>query len=945
MDRGGFRFNTPYKKIPPSRDPRLANRSSRPFDPKQPPRDVSRGPENPANRWSLSTSSVPTDSQDHVSGAKFVQSIGDLTSHIISSAAAASEQEKLKKKIESTEGSLKKARAHENFPSTIASCEQRRKDEDTNMARLEEKLREHNLLRQELEKGVAAFINANASQQKDSELEDKLLRLQADVEKACRGADNAKGEAFGARNEVERLKAEKESSKQLAEKIISLQARIDMLEKSTSNNSDSWAAHSKDIKAYQERIEQLSETVAKHTDSAAANEEVFKEIQKHFGYLDTKCSKLTSDLEAVSGIRADHQHLAEQLAELKAASKQHESTAEKIHNLGEQLNVLQKSSASTEAVKNVINTINASQAKLEDISKRLFSLEEISKSSHSNDARTNQTPSELQGLKLLDTKVETLNGLESRLKKLEENTANIPSKTNPLQLDEQNSKALRSEVDNLRRQLAEMQSLQTMKDDMQFSAVEEVQEALKRNNESLEKLRSEQNDISIRLANLQESPSGEIQRQVAAFAESLENTKRIIESKQKTVEIGLHSLETRYNNLSTEPIVRHMVVAMQEIYPSPTALMEQLTSLRTQVDKCRDIPLLSARLDSIMHGQNTLADQVQKDRTSYSTELHRLRDEFTGFGQKFGALCQRYNNDIPRSGQEIQEMRGRVIALIERFNDLATRVDRDIKNREDSRQALMQEMSQERDRLNNEIKSLSAEVAEVKTAAADISKALDEKIGSAVDSEKTVNTDSLLERIRALEESTTGQLQSLVKTFEEMKESTQKEISQAISRLESLEKLKDSLVRLPLEKSIDVRAAARSRSPSALSSASVASPTIKVEPPPHSGSQSAFASGESTTSEAAGGESDKNPQQFLTAHASAEKPDKKRRRSTFAGEDEQQQQQQHVGSGNPSGTNSPAVSTSEELLRQFGAAGGSTSSKKRKKKKNRFSSGEVIQID
>lgn len=725
MDGGGFRFNTPYKNISPSRDPRLANRPSRPFDPRRPPRDVSRGPENPANRWSSSTSSVPADSQDQISGAKFVQSIGDLTSHIISAAAATSEQEKLKKKIESTEGSLKKVRAHENFPSTIASCEQRRKDEDTNMARLEEKLLEHNLLRQELEKGVAAIINANASQQKDWELEDKLRRLQADVEKARREADNAKGEAFSARSEVERLKAENGFSKQLTEKIISLQARIDMLEKSTSNNSDSLTAHSKDFKEYHERVEQLRETVAKHTDSAVAKEEVFKEIQQRFGHLDTKCSKLTSDLEAVSVIHADHQHLAEQLAELKAASKQHESAAEQIRKLGEQLNVLQKSSASAEAVNNAINSINASQAKLEDVSKRLFSLEDISKSSHSNDARTNQTSSELQELKLLATKAEAFNGLESRLKKLEEDTANVPSnQATQLQLGEKFSKALRSEVDNLKRQLAEMQSLQTVKDDMQFSAVEEVQEALKKNNESLEKLRSEQNDISSRLANMQESSSGEIQRQVAAFAESLENTKRIIESKQKTVEVGLHSLETRYNNLSTEPIVRHMVVAMQEIYPSPTALMEQLTSLRTEVDKCRDIPLLSARLDSVMHSQNTLADQVHKDRTSYSTELHRLRDEFTGLGQKFGALWQRYNNDIPRSGQEIQEMRGRVIALIERFNDLATRVDRDIKNREDSRQALMQEMTQERDCLNDEIKSLSAEVAEVKTAAADSSKAM-----------------------------------------------------------------------------------------------------------------------------------------------------------------------------------------------------------------------------
>lgn len=67
----------------------------------------------------------------------------------------------------------------------------------------------------------------------------------------------------------------------------------------------------------------------------------------------------------------------------------------------------------------------------------------------------------------------------------------------------------------------------------------------------------------------------------------------------------------------------------------------------------------------------------------------------------------------------------------------------------------------------------------------------------------------------------------------------------------------------------------------------------------------------------------------------------------FAGEDEEHQHhlQQHARSGHPSGTNSPTISTSEELLRQFGATGGSTSSKKRKKKKNRFSSGEVIQID
>lgn len=928
MDRG-YRNDFPNNNISPSRDPRLANRPSRPFDTRAPPRDVVRGPKNPVDRRS-STSSVSTDPRDHDAGAKFVQSIGDLTSHIISSVAAIAEQEKVKKRIESTESSLKKAKANENFPSTIAACEQKRKDEDNNLARLEEKLREHKLLRQELEKGVAAFVNASASPQKDPELEEKLRKMQADIERARREADNAQGEALGARSEVEKLKAEKESSKQFKEKMMSLQARIEILEKSMSSYSGSLYNLSKEIKESRGRIEQLTETIAKHTDSAA-QEVIFKETQKRFATLEEKISKLTSDLESMSGVRADNQYLAAQLAELKTASEQHQATAEEIHRLEQQLTLLQKSSTSTEALENIANFANALQAKLDDVNKRLLSLEESSRSSHANDARINQRT--LEELKLLATKVEALNGLESRLKKLEENAASNQAKQS--RLDVQFSKALKSEVDTLRGQLSEMQNLQTVKDDMQFSAVEEVREALEKNKAELEKLRMEHNDISNRLANMQESPSGDIQRLVAGLAQSLEDTKRTIESKQKMVEIGLHSLETRYNNLSTEPIVQHMVVAMQEIYPSPTALMEQLTTLRKQVDKCRDIPMISARLDSVIEGQNTLADQLRNDRISYYAELHRLKEEFAGLADKLRNLWQRYQNEVPRSVQELNEVRGSLIVLLEKFNEHAAKVEQDTKSREEMRQALMSEMSQERDRLNDEIKSLSAEVAEMKSAAADNSKAVDEKIESA----KTANADSLLERIRELEESTTGQLQSLIKTLDEMKENTKREISQAISRLENLERLKDTLVRLPLEKPVDL-GAARSGSPSVRSSASIVSPTIKNEFSPRLGRHSVITSRESNASEPASAGSDMSPQRSLFERVSSEIPDKKHRRSALFGEEEE------AGAGSKPPSFNSATSTSEEL-RRFGGggSGGIHSSKKRKKKKLHFSPGEIIALD
>ena len=84
----------------------------------------------------------------------------------------------------------------------------------------------------------------------------------------------------------------------------------------------------------------------------------------------------------------------------------------------------------------------------------------------------------------------------------------------------------------------------------------------------------------------------------------------------ETVKTGLHSLETRYNSLTTEPIVKSMVSALQEMYPTASQLTEQGNRLRVQAENQHGhIQMLSRSLDE-------LRNKVKNDMANYNDRTY-----------------------------------------------------------------------------------------------------------------------------------------------------------------------------------------------------------------------------------------------------------------------------------------------------------------------------------
>ncbi|EEH37698.1 hypothetical protein PAAG_08116 [Paracoccidioides lutzii Pb01] len=107
----------------------------------------------------------------------------------------------------------------------------------------------------------------------------------------------------------------------------------------------------------------------------------------------------------------------------------------------------------------------------------------------------------------------------------------------------------------------------------------------------------------------------EIQQTLQGVNQFLENQSQL----QQAHQTALHSLETRYNHLSTEPIVQHMVAAMQEMYPHASSVQQEIVSIKETTNK------LITTINSI-RGEIRTAENA---RTALVTDMTAERDRMT----------------------------------------------------------------------------------------------------------------------------------------------------------------------------------------------------------------------------------------------------------------------------------------------------------------------------
>ncbi|OJD27634.1 hypothetical protein ACJ73_00967 [Blastomyces percursus] len=120
-----------------------------------------------------------------------------------------------------------------------------------------------------------------------------------------------------------------------------------------------------------------------------------------------------------------------------------------------------------------------------------------------------------------------------------------------------------------------------------------------------------------------------LNQQVNSRLQRVENQSRVVEAHQ----IALHSLETRYNHLSTEPIVQQMVVAMQEMYPHASTVQQDISNIHEKTNKLTS-ELHSVRNDisTAENARRALINDMTAERDQMTQEISSLRSRIDELG-------------------------------------------------------------------------------------------------------------------------------------------------------------------------------------------------------------------------------------------------------------------------------------------------------------------------
>ncbi|GKZ35135.1 hypothetical protein AbraIFM66950_005685 [Aspergillus brasiliensis] len=263
-------------------------------------------------------------------------------------------------------------------------------------------------------------------------------------------------------------------------------------------------------------------------------------------------------------------------------------------------------------------------------------------------------------------------------------------------------------------QLQGLQAIQQMKDDFQFKEIEDLKKVWDRGAQEFEQIRSDYARLSEELKGLSQAqavanPAG-VQAHIQGLASGLMNMQNMVE----TLRVALHSIETRYNNLSTDTIVKHMVVAMQEMYPSTAQLTEQISLIRAWFE--RDIPPLKAMTERLHVHQMNLMEQTQKDMALRMEEVNRLRTQQTNLSQSLAPVWERLtaqNQDRWLTADDLRQMQNDLTSLAAKIDEHTGRLDGYVESREAKDQLLHDDLTTSRNNLHMQLHTIAEKQTEL----------------------------------------------------------------------------------------------------------------------------------------------------------------------------------------------------------------------------------------
>ncbi|OJJ43257.1 hypothetical protein ASPZODRAFT_19662 [Penicilliopsis zonata CBS 506.65] len=682
-----------------SRDPRLIAQSLPPI-PRTIPRtnSWSSGPTRPNVPSGQQVSALSPVNQQNFPLASLPQSISEFVLATVNLANYKAEKERLQKKKATTDATLRKAQAHTNFPAVISYLQQISRNEDVDLARIDESMNRHLSICRQLENTISTTMNQSQS---SSQANEKVLKLEAELEKVRSEARKMHGEqAKKMDEELVKLRRSDSENQMMRTTTGFLQDRVSKLE-----------ASRKDIDSHfgmvEERQRNIDSLIKQTGDQEVSSHRQWESIERLRSELDktTKSCGSTTDYLAQFKNEASNQ-----LKQLHKEVADHRKIPVEIAFVKEQIKKLaaahpQELAASTEPLKEQIAALDSRITLLKS------TIPDVQKIPNLLPVNTVEVGTHKLGENPHGNGVLPMNNDETKyLKRLEALEEGINALTEIRYMaDEFNQSEHHEFRQKLEAHTAELAELKASRDQVSSKLVSLGQQSASTAQAytQIAELKTSRDQVSSKLILLEQrlSSAPQAHTQVA----ELSNTLKTFGQKLHTVQVALHSLETRYNNLTTEPIVRSMVSAMQEMYPAQSVLIEHVTALKNQLDSLpldrwnnspTEIAALRTQLEGLIQSNKILKSNTE--------EINQIKREFSNLLPPLITRVGRLENDSQPKPQ-LSEVETKVNSLSERLDAHATRFDGHLKSKETADEILIQTFNLERDRLNAELKGLHDE--------------------------------------------------------------------------------------------------------------------------------------------------------------------------------------------------------------------------------------------
>ncbi|PLN78762.1 hypothetical protein BDW42DRAFT_187205 [Aspergillus taichungensis] len=550
-----------------------------------------------------------------------------------------SEKDKLNQRKESTDGLLKKANATKHFPSTIEFFRQKCKDKEVDMDKIDQALSEHQSKYKQLESLMKRdWDHWKAETDKTSKsLKDVNTTLGTYLVKIA-STERANN---GLRDKTAGLEAENATLRDSIEKYKrSFAEQISTLDKKVDTANGRTAINSasglaEDVEALSKRIDEFSSKLTK--------------ISKQ----DTTGTRLipSSDVE---DLRNEYSALE---AKIKSAQESNDQNSASLQKVMKQMDD---------------HEMPRDSVKIEEVAKRLDAVDRL-----------------LQSPEVYRKGDHSLDELKTLLPKLKVLINRPPH--------EQANAA----INRLKMEIKDLRDVGAMKDDLFFADIAELRQTLggQTNNftdysKEITELKGSYNRISEELSSLGQKNASAASEKIAKVESTVDETQALLH----TVKVGLSSLEARYNSLSTEPIVKNMVCAMQEMYPSAGQLTEHVAALKRQLD--HEVSLIKSQIDQCKQQQAQLDPSLRSD-------INALRQNYMGLVQSVTPLARQF-----QSGPFATE--GDLHRLTQKVDKHMAKTEMQLSSKRAADELLQKNILVERDQLTTKFDGLAGEFGQLK---------------------------------------------------------------------------------------------------------------------------------------------------------------------------------------------------------------------------------------